>query len=176
MEVKGATLLYTLAGLMITFAGFSALLLTLRPAAGVKWSLLDKYLARTVMTHVFVLTYGALLPPLLALYEVPESWIWRGSALLFALPMLLIQVTYPHRRRKAVGSAPPAPIYAVFVVLGALATMAMLAYVLADLRFSPAAYITALTIDFFSVVFGFTVALDMIMQQPMESAERQNLR
>ena len=35
MEVKGATLLYTLAGLMITFAGFSALLLTLRPAAGV---------------------------------------------------------------------------------------------------------------------------------------------
>ncbi len=27
MEVKGAILLYTLAGLMITFAGFSALLL-----------------------------------------------------------------------------------------------------------------------------------------------------
>jgi len=28
MEVKGATFLYTLAGLMISFAGFSALLLT----------------------------------------------------------------------------------------------------------------------------------------------------
>jgi hypothetical protein len=34
MEMKGATLLYTLAGLMITFAGFSSLLLTVRPAAG----------------------------------------------------------------------------------------------------------------------------------------------
>jgi hypothetical protein len=33
MEIKGATLLYTLAGLMITFAGFSALLLFIRPAA-----------------------------------------------------------------------------------------------------------------------------------------------
>ncbi len=29
MEVKGATLLYTLAGLMVTFAGFTALLLAL---------------------------------------------------------------------------------------------------------------------------------------------------
>ena len=34
MEVKGATFLYTLATLMITFAGFSALLLAVRPAAG----------------------------------------------------------------------------------------------------------------------------------------------
>src|ERR1700684_1302645 len=34
MEVKGATLLYTLAGLMITFAGVSALFLGLRQAAG----------------------------------------------------------------------------------------------------------------------------------------------
>ena len=36
MEVKGATFLYTLAGLMITFAGFSSLLLILRQAAGAK--------------------------------------------------------------------------------------------------------------------------------------------
>ena len=43
MEVKGATLLYTLAGLMITFAGFSALLLAVRPAAGARSSLLDRY-------------------------------------------------------------------------------------------------------------------------------------
>lgn len=168
MEVKGATLLYTLAGLMITFAGFSALLLTLRPAAGVKWSLLDKYLARTVMTHIFVLTAGALLPPMLALYDMTEVWIWRGSALLFALPMLFIQVTYPYRRRTVVGSVPPPAIYAVFVVLGAVVTLAMLVYVAQGLQYSAAAYITALVIDFFSVVFGFVVALDMIMEQPME--------
>ncbi len=59
MEIKGATLLYTLAGLMITFAGFSALLLTLRPAAGARLSLLDRYLAKMVMTHIFELTAGA---------------------------------------------------------------------------------------------------------------------
>jgi hypothetical protein len=172
MEVKGAALLYTLAGLMITFAGFSVLLLTLRPAAGARLSLLDRYLAKTVMTYIFVLTAGALLPALLAMYGIQEKWIWRGSGVLFALPMLSLQVTYPRRRRKVVGEGPPPAIFAVFVVLGSAVTLAMLGYVLAGLQYSAAAYITALTIDFFTVVFGYLIALDVIMQQPMEVSER----
>ena len=172
MEIKGATLLYTLAGLMITFAGFSALLLTLRPAAGARLSLLDRYLARTVMTYIFVLTAGALLPALLALYDIQERSIWRGSAVLFGLPMLSLQVTYPRRRRKVVGEGPPPAIFAVFVVLGSAVTLAMLCYVLEGLQHSAAAYITALTIDFFTVAFAYVVALDVIMQQPMEVSER----
>ncbi|MGA7712473.1 MAG: hypothetical protein WCA81_11270 [Rhizomicrobium sp.] len=172
MEFKGATFLYTLAGLMITFAGFSALLLTLRPATGARLSLLDRYLAKTVMTYIFVLTAGALLPALLALYDVPEKWIWPSSAVLFALPMLSLQVTYPRRRYKAVGKGPPPAILAVLVVLGSAVTAAMLGYVLAGLPYGAAAYITALTIDFFTVAFAYVVALDVIMQQPMEAPER----
>src|SRR5580700_7873093 len=128
MEIKGATLLYTLAGLMITFAGFSALLLALRPLAGARLSMLDRFLAKTVMTHIFVLTAGALLPALLALYDIPEEWIWRDSAVLFALPMLAFQLTYTHRRRNAIGEPPPLPIRTVFVKLGAVVTLAMLVY------------------------------------------------
>jgi len=171
VEVKGATLLYTLAGLMITFAGFSALLLAVRPAAGARLSLLDRYLAKTVMTHMFVLTAAALLPALLALYDIQETWIWRGSGVLFALPMLSLQVTYPHRRRKVVGKGPPPAIFAVFVVFGSAVTLAMLGYVLEG-QYRAAAYITALTIDFFTVVFAFVIALEVIMQQPMEVPER----
>jgi hypothetical protein len=172
MEVKGATLLYTLAGLMITFAGFSALLLTLRPAAGARLSLLDRYLARTVMTYIFALTAGALLPALLALYDIQEEWIWRGSAVLFAPPMLSLQVTYPRRRRKAVGTGPPPAIFSVFVVFGSAVTLVMLGYVLVGLQYSGAAYITALTIDFFTVAFAYVIALEVIMQQPLEVSER----
>ncbi len=172
MEVKGATLLYTLAGLMITFAGFSALLFVLRQAAGARLSRLDRYLAKTVMTYIFVLTAAALVPVLLALYDVPEQWIWRSSAVLFALPMLSLQVTYPLRRRKVAGSAPPPAIFAVFVVFGSAVTLAMLVYVLAGLEYSAAAYITALTVNFFTVIFGFVTALDVIMQQPNEVLER----
>jgi len=172
MELRGATLLYTLAGLMITFAGFSSLLLVLRQAAGAKVSLLDRYLARTVMTYVFVLAAAALLPALFALYDIREDWIWRGSGVLFALPMLSLQVTYPRRRRKVVGKGPPPAIFAVFVVFGSAVTLAMLAYILAGLPYSAAAYITALTIDFFTVIFGFVSALDIIMLQPVEAPER----
>jgi hypothetical protein len=172
MGFKGETFLFTLAGLMITFAGFSALLLAVRTAAGAKLSLLDRYLAKTVMTHIFVLMAGALLPALFALYDVPEKWIWQGPAVLFALPMLYLQVTYPRRRRKVVGGGPPFAIFAVLVVFGSVVTLAMLGYVLAGLPHSPAAYITGLMLDFFTVVFAFVVALDVIMQQPMDAPER----
>ena len=172
MEFKGATLLCTLAGLMITFAGFSALLLALRPAAGARLSVLDRYLAKTVMTYIFVLTAAALLPSLFALYDVREEWIWRGSGLLFALPMLSLQVTYPRRRRKVVGRGPPPAVFAVFVVVGSAVTLAMLGYILAGLPYSAAAYITALAIDFFTVAFAYVMALDVIMQEPLEGAER----
>jgi hypothetical protein len=169
MEIKGAAILYTLATVMITFAGFSALLYVVRQAAGAKISLLDRFIARTVMTYVFVLTAAALLPLLLALFEIDEKQIWLWSGLLFSLPMLALQMTYPVRRRKAVGSVPPPAIYAVFVVFGSAVTLAMLVYVLAADRYSAAVYITALTIDFFTVVFGFVNALDIIMQQPTEA-------
>ncbi|HLW90564.1 MAG TPA: hypothetical protein VKS78_04590 [Roseiarcus sp.] len=166
MEIKGATLLYTLAGLSITFAGFSALLLAIRQAAGARLSALDRYLAKTVLTHLFLLTAGALMPPLLALYGAPEAWIWRGAALLFGLPMLLFLATYRHRRRKAVGNAPPPAVFAVFVVLGAAALIAMMISVWAGFEYSAATYITALTINFFTIAFAFVIAMDVIMAQP----------
>lgn len=168
MEFKGAALLYTLATLMITFAGFSALLFVIRQAAGAKLSLLDRFIVRNVMSYTFVLTGAALLPALFALFEVEENWIWRVSGLLFAPPMLALQVSYPSRRRKVVGSVPPPVIYAIFVVFGSAVTLAMLVYVLAAVQYSAAIYITALTIDFFTVIFGFVNALDIIMQQPTD--------
>jgi hypothetical protein len=168
MEIKGASLLYTLATVMITFAGFSALLFVIRQAAGAKLSLLDRFIVRNVMTYTFVLTAAALLPALFALFDVGEPWIWRVSGVLFALPMLALQTTYPIRRRKAVGSVPPPAIYAVFVVFGSAVTLTMLGYVLVAVQYNAAVYITALTVDFFTVIFGFVNALDIIMQQPTE--------
>ena len=168
MEIKGAAILYTLATVMITFAGFSALLFVIRQAAGAKLSLLDRFIVRNVMTYTFVLTGAALLPVLFSLFEMDEKQVWSWSSVLFALPMLALQVSYPVRRRKAVGTLPPPAIYAVFVVLGSLVTLAMLGYILAGLPYSAAVYITALTIDFFTVIFGFVNALDIIMLQPTE--------
>lgn len=170
MEMEGATYLYTLATLMVTFAGFSALLFVIRQAAGAKLSLLDRFIVRNIMTYVFILTGAALLPELLDSFYIPTLVVWQLSGLVFAIPMLILQMTYPIRRRRLVGSAPPLPIYAVFVVLGSAVTLAMLICLLVqvDDRYSAATYTTGLTIDFFTIVFGFLNALDIIMQQPPE--------
>jgi len=171
MEIKGAALLYTLATLMITFAGFAALLFVIRQAAGAKLSLLDRFIVKNVMTYSFVLTGAALLPALFAFYGMEETWIWRLSGVIFALPMLALQVSYSARRRRLVGEGAPLPIMAVFVVLGSTVTAAMLVYVLVETRYAAAVYLTAITVDFFTVIFGFLNALDIIMQQPIESSE-----
>jgi hypothetical protein len=48
----------------------------------------------------------------------------------------------------------------------------MLGYLFAGLHYIGAVYITALTVDFFTVAFGFLNALDVIMQQAMEASEQ----
>ena len=163
MEIEGATFLFALAALMITFGGFSALLLGIRQAAGHRSSPIDRYLVKTLLIQIFVLTAGSLLPSLLALYGVSETWVWRGSALLFAIPMLLL-LTYPYRRRKAVGQGPPPIVFAIFVVLGSVAILAMLGSIFGGFGHQPAVYISALFI--FTLAFAFIKALDVIMQEP----------
>jgi hypothetical protein len=170
VEVKGAVILYTLAGLSVTFAGFSALLLAIRQAAGARLSLLDRFLARTVLIHLFILTSGALLPPVLALYELSEAVVWKISAVVFALPMLAVLLTYWWRRRKAVGTPPPAIVTAIYIVLGSAALGAMLIYVLAGFSYAAAAYITALLVSFFTLAFAFVVAVEVILQQPADGS------
>jgi len=172
MEVKGATFLYALAALMITFAGFSALLLSIRQAAGARLSLLDRFVVKTILVHLFILTGAALLPPLLGLWNVSEAWLWRVAALCFAVPMLVLLLTYSHRRRKAVGTGPPTAGFAVFIGGGSAAIAAMLVYTVGGFEYQPAAYITGLTVNFFTTAFGFVTALDVIMQQPVDGSTR----
>jgi hypothetical protein len=168
VDVKGATLLYTMAGLMVTFAGFSAILLSVRQAAGARLSVLDRYLARTVLVHLFALTAAALLPPLLLLYDIPEAAVWKIAAAVFGLPMLLLLLTYPQRRRKVVGSPPPAILFAVFIVLGSAVLAAMMIYVWAGFQYAAAAYITAVAVNFFTTAFAFITAVEVILKDPAE--------
>lgn len=168
MEFAGASLLYTLATLMVTFAGFSALLLIVRQAAGAGLSSLDRFLTRTVVGHLFVLAAGALLPALLALYELPDAWIWKASAMIFGLPYLILLLTFPRRRRAATGKPTPQIVLATFVGLGSISLIAMVGYVLGGFAYKAAAYATALTINFFALAFAFVIALEVILREPTD--------
>jgi hypothetical protein len=165
MEIKGAALLYTLATLMITFAGFAALLLIVRQSAGATLSALDRFLARTVVGHFFWMAAGALFPPVLGLYDISESWVWKASALMFGIPMLALLLTYQHRRIAATGKSMPPVIQVVFVGLGSLSLVAMIGYIFGNLAHPAAVYVSALTINFLTHAFAFVVALEVILRQ-----------
>ena len=170
MEVKGAALLYTVATLAVTFAGFAALLLIIRQSAGAALSPLDRFFARTVVGHFFWLAAGAIFPPLLALYDLPEPTVWKASALLFGLPMLAILLSFPHRRRAATGLPVPRRILIGMVIAGALAVAAMVALILAGFPHPEAVFVTAIFINLLTHVFAFITALEVIlMQQPKAS-------
>jgi hypothetical protein len=97
-----------------------------------------------------------------------ETWLWRVAALCFAIPMLVLLLTHSHRRRKAVGTGPTPGGFVVFMLVGSAAIAAMLIYVIGGFEYQPAAYITALTVNFFTTAFGFVIAIDVILQQPVE--------
>lgn len=165
MEVKGAALLYTLATLTVTFAGFAALLLIVRQSAGATLSALDRFLARTVVGHFFWIAAGALFPPVLSLYDLPMPWVWKISAVLFGVPMLAIMLSYHRRRIAATGKSAPPIIMMVFVGVSALTVAAMIAYVFGDLPHPAAAYASAIIVNFLTHAFAFVVALEVILSQ-----------
>jgi hypothetical protein len=52
--------------------------------------------------------------------------------------------------------------------LASATIFAMLVDVLADPKTGPAAYITALAVNFFTLAFAFITALEVVMRQPGE--------
>lgn len=170
MNLEGTGLLLTLAGLMVTFAGFSALLMSVRQTIGARLSRLDQLLAKTLVTHLFLLTGGAILPPLLALYAVAEPWIWKISALLYGVPLLIFLLTYPKRRRKIAGGLRPM-LFVVYIVFGSAVLIATLIYVWSGLPDEAPAYVTGLLLSLCTLAFSFVAALDVILRQPGDEAE-----
>lgn len=107
MEVTGAAYLYTIAVIGITFIGFSAIVMMLRQTSGRPLEPFDILIAHIYMQFGLVLSVGSLLPPLFSFWGLGPQTVWRVSSALVGMPLVLISVTYPCRRRKAKPEALP---------------------------------------------------------------------
>lgn len=107
MELSGSGYLYALATISVTFVGFSALVLVFRQTMGRDMTRYDSYFILAFMQAGFIVTGGSLLPPLLALYGIPEVMVWRASSLIAAIPIMMFVATVPRRRRAATGGSTP---------------------------------------------------------------------
>jgi hypothetical protein len=83
----------------ITYAGFAALLMIFRQIIGGRLSNYDVYLIRTVLMRSFIVAVAAMMPPLLALFDLSHTAIWRLSSLIAALLLGAYVATFPARRR-----------------------------------------------------------------------------
>jgi hypothetical protein len=145
--------LMRLAGLSLSFVGFSAVVVTLRGALGGELSDRHLRLVRLYIEGGLLVTALALLPTLLTLLHVPDAVTWQVSsaaaASIFTV-LLLIQA----RRRRAVepGRFPP---WVVIVYAVSTVAVASLWFNVAGIFFSPNVGPYALVLTWALGIFGF---------------------
>ena len=163
MELSGSTYLYTIAGLSVTFVGFSALVVLLRQIVGGAMTRLDTLITRIFIQLGFIVVAGAMLPPLLSLFHLSPDRIWRISSAIAAIPAFLFAVTYPKRRHAASGVPTPAVIWLDILVL-LLAAVALVCNA-AGLGFEPGPgpFAAALTTILFLGGWAYLQALNMLL-------------
>jgi hypothetical protein len=98
-----STYLYALASISTTFVGFSALIMMVRQTLGDGLSELEAWITRTFVQLGFLVTAGAMTPPLLALCGLSDDFIWRLCSGIIGAIMLIFVAAYPtqSRRRQA---------------------------------------------------------------------------
>ena len=162
MAVSALTYLYALATISVTFVGFSALVIILRQTIGGEMSRLDVLVTRIFIQLGFIVTAGALLPPLLALFPLPPGLIWRISSLAAAVPSFLFAVTYPSRRHAASGARTPPVIWIDVLIL--LAAALVLAWNGVGFEPSPGLFAAGLTAILFLSGWAYLQALNILLR------------
>src|SRR5689334_24085058 len=77
MDLPAFAYLYSLAVMAMTFVGFTAIVMILR--RGALRSRFDTLVARCFMVWGFVIAFFAMLPPLLAAFELSQPLVWRAA-------------------------------------------------------------------------------------------------
>ena len=144
--------LLRLAGLALSFVGFSAIVVSLRGALGGELSARHLRLVRLYIEGGLVVTALGLVPALLNLLHVSESIMWRVCSAAAALIFTLVLLTQFRRRRAVEGVFPPW-VGAIFVlsIVAVLSLWLNVVGVVYPPGFGP--YAVALT--WALIVFGF---------------------
>src|SRR3979409_437311 len=95
MDLPGAGYFYTLAQVGITFAGFAAILMTIRQMRGVSMSKVPLWVARSYVQSGMVTAMNALLAPLLFGLGLSERMTWQVASGFIGLQSLVFITLAP---------------------------------------------------------------------------------
>jgi hypothetical protein len=114
--------LYAIAAAGMSFAGLSVLTMILRQMLGGQMTKFDTFVARSWIQLGFTVTFGSVLPPLLALFELSTPMVWQISSGVMAIMLGCWALTFPHRRWAT--NPGPLPVF-VIISLAALVLVAL---------------------------------------------------
>src|SRR6266700_6393923 len=103
MDLPGAGYFYTLAQVGITFAGFAAILMTLRQMRVASLSKFHLWVAQSYVTSGMVTAMNALLSPMLFGMGFSERMTWQIASVLIAVQSIVRIFLRPGRWRSAEG-------------------------------------------------------------------------
>ncbi|HLH96178.1 MAG TPA: hypothetical protein VKW08_13775 [Xanthobacteraceae bacterium] len=129
----------------MSFAGLSVLTMILRQILGGQMTKFDSFVARSWVHLGFMITFGSILPPLLALFELPTPVVWRMSSGLMAIILGCWALTFPRRRLATNPTRLPIQVI-IFVAAMALTALALAANATAvPVGLLPGVYAAAIT-------------------------------
>ncbi len=166
MELPGSTYLLALAAISVTFVSVSTIAVVFRQVQGATLSKFELLLMHVFLVSGLMATVAALLPPLLGLFGISASLVWRVSSLALALAFVL-RTIYFFRRRSRVGPASTPPIMYVLYGITVAAILGLFANALGTL-FEPGVGLYALAATWLLVdsIVAFIISLSMFLEFP----------
>ena len=137
--------LYAIAAVGMSFAGLAVLTMILRQILGGQLTKFDSFVARSWVQLGFMITFGSILPQLLALFEISTPMVWRISSGLMAIILGCWALTFPKRRLATNPTRLPIPVI-IFVAAMVLITLALAANaIVMPVARLPAVYAASMT-------------------------------
>ena len=149
-NVEVFSYLYALATIGMTFAGLSVLTMILRQMLGGQMTKFDSFVTRTWVQLGFMVTFGSILAPLVALFETPKPIAWRVSSSAMAVVLGCWTLTFPRRRHAANPTHLPMPVMAFVIAMTLTALAFATNATFAPVERLPAVYAAAVT----AILFG----------------------
>ena len=145
--------LLRLAGLSLSFVGFSAVVVTLRGALGGELSDRHLRLVRLYIEGGLLVTALALVPTLLNLLHLPDTITWpMSSAIAASIFTILLVIQFRRRRRIEPGRF---PVWVVIIYAGSIAAVTGLWLNVLGIPFSPSVGPYAIALTWALCIFGF---------------------
>jgi hypothetical protein len=154
MEIPGEVFLFNFSLLAITFSAVSAVVMLLRQTMGGKLSNFDVFLVNAYVAHGFVLAIAAILPPLIAQFELPLNVVFVISSVIAALLMTLKSGNTMIQRKSITKSAMPISMVISFSAQWITVLILLLNAVIPDFR-GVALFELGLTISLATIMWAF---------------------